>query len=128
MTPVRPIIRRKRGFVNSGFVKVRSPGGGLLCGFLPKPPIRAAAGRFQKRRPSRRLSWGPDRGGGTRNPSARLSGYLDSSIEYTLRVWALTADFWDLYFDLLEQIGAAFDREGIDITYNHLNVHLMDRK
>lgn len=61
-------------------------------------------------------------------PFVRLSAYLDSSIEYTLRVWALTADFWDLYFDLLEQIGAAFDREGIDITYNHLNVHLVDRK
>ena len=59
-------------------------------------------------------------------PFVRLSAYLDSSIEYTLRVWALTADFWDLYFDLLEQIGAAFDREGIDITYNHLNVHLVD--
>lgn len=61
-------------------------------------------------------------------PFVRLSAYLDSSVEYTLRVWALTADYWDLYFDLLEQIGAAFVQEGIDITYNHLNVHVVEKK
>lgn len=61
-------------------------------------------------------------------PFVRLSAYLDSSIEYTLRVWSLTEDYWDLYFDLLEQIGAAFAREGIDITYNHLNVHVVEKK
>lgn len=61
-------------------------------------------------------------------PFARLTAYLDSSVEYTLRVWALTADYWDLYFDLLEQIGAAFVQEGIDITYNHLNVHVVEKK
>ncbi len=60
-------------------------------------------------------------------PFVRLSSYKDSSIEYSLRVWALTADYWDLYFDLLEQVGAAFAREGIEITYNHLNVHVVDR-
>lgn len=61
-------------------------------------------------------------------PFVRLSAYLDSSIEYTLRVWSLTEDYWDLYFDLLEQVGAAFAQEGIDITYNHLNVHVVERK
>lgn len=61
-------------------------------------------------------------------PFVRLTAYLDSSVEYTLRVWALTADYWDLYFDLLEQIGAAFVQEGIDITYNHLNVHVVEKK
>lgn len=57
-------------------------------------------------------------------PFVRLSAYKDSSIEYTLRVWCATADYWDLHFDLLEQIGAAFAQEGIEITYNHLNVHV----
>ena len=60
-------------------------------------------------------------------PFVRLSAYKDSSIEYTLRVWVLTGDYWDLYFDLLEQVGAAFAREGIEMTYNHLNVHMVDR-
>lgn len=63
----------------------------------------------------------------TPEPFARITGYLDSSVEYTLRVWCATDDYWDLYYDLLEQIGAAFGRAGVELTYNHLNVHLMDR-
>jgi len=61
-------------------------------------------------------------------PFVRLSGYKDSSIEYTLRLWCKTADYWELYFDLLEQIGAAFGREGIEMTYQHLNVHVLEEK
>lgn len=63
----------------------------------------------------------------TPEPFARITGYLESSVEYTLRVWCATGDYWDLYYDLLEQIGAAFGRAGVELTYNHLNVHLMDR-
>ena len=58
-------------------------------------------------------------------PFVRTSAYLASGIEYTLRVWCDTADYWDLYFDLLEQVKAAFDARGIEIPYNHLNVHLI---
>ena len=61
-------------------------------------------------------------------PFVRLSGYKDSSIEYTLRLWCKTADYWELYFDLLEQIGAAFGREGIEMSYQHLNVHVLEEK
>lgn len=61
-------------------------------------------------------------------PFVRLSAYKDSSIEYTVRVWSATADYWDLHFDLLEQVKAAFDEQGIEMTYNHLNVHVIDRK
>ena len=60
-------------------------------------------------------------------PFARLSAYRDSSVEYTMRVWCATADYWDLYFDLLEQVGAAFEERGIELTYNHLNIHMVDR-
>lgn len=58
-------------------------------------------------------------------PFVRASAYLASGIEYTVRVWCATADYWDLYFDLLEQVKAAFDARGIQIPYNHLNVHLI---
>ncbi|MFQ7451861.1 MAG: hypothetical protein ACLRNQ_10920 [Flavonifractor plautii] len=37
-------------------------------------------------------------------------------------------DYWTLYYDLLEQVKEAFDRNGIEMTYNHLNVHLMERE
>lgn len=57
-------------------------------------------------------------------PFARVSAYQDSSIEYAVRVWCVTDDYWDLYSDLLEQVKAAFDKNGIEMTYNHLNVHM----
>lgn len=60
----------------------------------------------------------------TPEPFVRVSGYKDSSIEYTVRVWCATADYWDVYNDLMEQVKAAFDEQGIEMTYNHLNVHL----
>lgn len=58
-------------------------------------------------------------------PFVRLSAFKESSIEYTIRVWCATEDYWDLHFDLLEQIKAAFDRVGIEIPYHHLNVHVI---
>lgn len=61
-------------------------------------------------------------------PFARLSAYQDSAIVYTLRAWCLGEDYWTVHFDLLEQVKVAFDRYGIEMTYNHLNVHLMDQK
>lgn len=61
----------------------------------------------------------------TPEPFVRVSAYLDSSIEYTVRVWCATEDYWDVQSDLLEQVKAAFDRAGVEMTYNHLNVHMV---
>lgn len=61
-------------------------------------------------------------------PFVRLSAYKDSSIEYTIRVWCENADYWDLHFDILERVKELFDRDGIEMTYNHLNVHMMPRE
>lgn len=61
-------------------------------------------------------------------PFVRVSAYQESSVEYSVRVWSATEDYWDLYFDLLEQVKAAFDGQGIEMTYNHLNVHMVDMR
>lgn len=64
----------------------------------------------------------------TPEPLIRVSGYKESSVEYILRVWCATGDYWPLHYDLLEQVKAAFDKAGVEMTYNHLNVHLMKEK
>ena len=61
----------------------------------------------------------------TPEPFVRTTSLGESSVGYTLRVWCATEDYWTLYYDLLEQVRAAFDREGVELTYNHLNVHIM---
>ena len=62
----------------------------------------------------------------TPEPFVRTTSLGESSVGYTLRVWCATQDYWELYYDLLEQVRAAFDREGVELTYNHLNVHIME--
>lgn len=64
----------------------------------------------------------------TPEPMVRVNSFGESSIEYIIRVWCANADYWDIYFDLLEGIKTAFDRDGIEMTYNHLNVHMMPEK
>lgn len=61
-------------------------------------------------------------------PQARVNQFGESAIEYVVRVWCANADYWDVYFDVLEGIKAAFDREGIEMTYNHLNVHMIENR
>ncbi len=61
-------------------------------------------------------------------PQAVMTAYQDSAIEYHVRFWARTEDFWDANFQVLEEIYQVFAQEGIKITYNHLNVHIVDEK
>ena len=55
----------------------------------------------------------------------RVSGYEDSAIAYTVRAWCENDRYWDCYYDLLETVKAFFDRDGIHMTYPHVNVHMM---
>ena len=58
-------------------------------------------------------------------PFARESDYgAGNGVKVTLRAWAKTGDYWDVYFDLLEKINAAFDANGIVIPFNQLDVHV----
>ena len=61
-------------------------------------------------------------------PFVRVSNYGDSSIEYTVRAWCATEDYWTVYFDLMEQVKVAFDKAGIEMTYPHVNVHMVETK
>ena len=57
-------------------------------------------------------------------PTAAVTAYGDSAIEYTLRVWCRSADFWDTTCNVKKRVKAVFDEKGIEMTYPHLNVHL----
>lgn len=57
-------------------------------------------------------------------PSAVIVSYDDSAIRYSLRIWVKPGDYWDVYFQVNQRIKDAFDQQGIEMTYPHLNVHL----
>lgn len=57
----------------------------------------------------------------------RVTGYQSSGIDYTLRVWANSSDYWEVYFDLLENLKDEFDKNGIEIPYNQMDVHIINK-
>ncbi len=57
-------------------------------------------------------------------PSAVILNYGDSAIDYSLRLWVKSADYWDVYFTATQRVKDIFDAQGIPMTYPHLNVHL----
>ena len=61
-------------------------------------------------------------------PFVRVSDYGASSIQYTIRVWCAAGDYWDVYFDLMDALKPAFDRAGVEMTYDHVNVHMVQDK
>ena len=57
-------------------------------------------------------------------PFAAVMSYGDSAINYTLRVWTTSDQYWGTYFTITENIKQEFDKAGVVMTYPHLNVHL----
>ena len=60
-------------------------------------------------------------------PVVWISAYRDSAIDYVVRAWTSTEDYWDVYNRLMEEVRESFARHGVEMTYNHLNVHLLDK-
>ena len=46
-------------------------------------------------------------------PFARISGGTNEAMEFTVRVWCKTEDYWDLYFELNQSIVEAFAAKGV---------------
>ena len=60
-------------------------------------------------------------------PEVRLVNYGNSSIEYSVRCWASVADYWSVYFTVNENLRDAFARHGVEMTYDHLNIHMIEK-
>ena len=56
-------------------------------------------------------------------PKIAVSELGDSSVNFVVRPWVKTEDYWDVYFDLTEKIKITFDKEGISIPYPQQDVH-----
>jgi small conductance mechanosensitive channel len=48
----------------------------------------------------------------------------ESSVNFVVRPWVNSADYWTVYFDLNEQIKIALDNAGIEIPYPQLSIHV----
>jgi small conductance mechanosensitive channel len=57
-------------------------------------------------------------------PTVRVHTLADSSINFIARPWALTADYWDVYWDVTRAVKQRFDEAEIGIPFPQRDVHL----
>ena len=54
----------------------------------------------------------------------RVSELGDNSVNFVVRTWCNAPDYWDIYFDMHENVKLEFDKNGISIPYPQQDVHL----
>ncbi|MBR6515079.1 MAG: mechanosensitive ion channel [Clostridia bacterium] len=60
-------------------------------------------------------------------PFIGVKEYGASAVSYDVRVWCRSEDYWKVYYALNEQIKVGFDADGVEMTYDHINVHMMEK-
>lgn len=56
-------------------------------------------------------------------PLVAVAELADSSVNFNVRPWCKTSDYWNVYFDFHEKVKLTFDAEGISIPYPQMDVH-----
>ena len=59
-------------------------------------------------------------------PFIGVSAHSASSVDFVVRAWCDTQDYWNIYFDLLEEVKITFDKENISIPYPQMDLHLKE--
>jgi small conductance mechanosensitive channel len=58
-------------------------------------------------------------------PFIALSELADSSVNIVVRVWAKGSDYWGIFFDMNENVYKSFAKEGLNIPFPQMDVHLI---
>ncbi|MHA7229771.1 mechanosensitive ion channel domain-containing protein [Vibrio campbellii] len=57
-------------------------------------------------------------------PNVKVHTLNTSSVDFIVRPWVKTDDYWDVYWDVTKEVKLRFDREGISIPFPQQDVHL----
>ncbi|MGI6256304.1 MAG: mechanosensitive ion channel family protein [Acutalibacter sp.] len=60
-------------------------------------------------------------------PLIAVGELKDSSVTLVCKVWCKEEDYWSIYYKMQESVKEAFDREGIQIPFPQLDVHLTEQ-
>ncbi len=61
-------------------------------------------------------------------PIVRVHTLNESSVDIVVRPWVKTDDYWDVYFDITEEVKRQFDAKGITIPFPQRDVHIYNQK
>jgi len=57
-------------------------------------------------------------------PQIVIAAHGASSIDFAVRPWCATSDYWDVFFDIHREVKVRFDKEGISIPFPQQDVHM----
>jgi len=57
-------------------------------------------------------------------PTIKLHTLGDSSVNFVVRPWVNTSDYWNVYWDVTREVKIRFDKEGISIPFPQQDVHI----
>ncbi|MDO4727529.1 MAG: mechanosensitive ion channel [Bacteroidota bacterium] len=57
-------------------------------------------------------------------PTVFVEELADSSVNLSVRFWCKNEDYWDCYFETIEQVKLQFDQQGIEIPFPQRDVHI----
>ena len=60
-------------------------------------------------------------------PFIALSAYKSSSIEYLVRIWCQNSDYWSVHYGMNERVRECFAAHGVEMSYEHMNVHILGK-
>ena len=61
-------------------------------------------------------------------PTIRLHELADSSVNFIVRPWVKTDDYWNTYWDITRAVKQRFDEEGISIPFPQRDVHVVEHQ
>ncbi|MBN2492600.1 MAG: mechanosensitive ion channel [Planctomycetes bacterium] len=61
-------------------------------------------------------------------PTIKMHELADSSVNFVVRPWTKTSDYWDVYWAVTREVKKRFDAEGISIPFPQQDVHLHEVK
>lgn len=65
--------------------------------------------------------------GGKADPFVALNALKDSSVQFVVRVWVKSEDYWDVNYDMLSKIYTELPKNNIDFPYPKLDVNLLNK-
>ena len=60
-------------------------------------------------------------------PFVAVSELADSSVNFAVRVWVDSADYWGVFFDMNEKVYNTFGTKGLNIPYPQMDVHVHNK-
>lgn len=57
-----------------------------------------------------------------------VSALADSSVNFTMRAWVSAPDYWAVFFDMNENIYKTFGKEGLNIPFPQMDLHVRNMK